>query len=113
MELTINRTKVVLEKGDITHQRTDASVNAANGTLLGGGGVDGANHRAEGKELLDASKRSREDDLGGEKIQTGEAVIRQGYQLAGSNVTHTVGPVWGEDKSDKEQLLKNCYETSL
>lgn len=113
MELTINRTKVVLEKGDITHQRTDAIVNAANGTLLGGGGVDGAIHRAAGEELLDACKRIREDDLGGEKLQTGEAVITQGYQLPASHVIHTVGPVWGGDKSEKEQLLKNCYENSL
>lgn len=113
MELNINQTSIVLKKGDITHQTTDAVVNAANGTLLGGGGVDGAIHRAAGKELLDACKRVREEDLAGEKLQTGEAVITKGYQLPASHVIHTVGPVWGGDKLEKEKLLKNCYVNSL
>lgn len=113
MELKINQTTFVLKKGDITQQTTDAIVNAANGTLLGGGGVDGAIHSAAGQQLLDACKRVREEKLAGNKLPTGEAVITEGYQLPADYVIHTVGPVWGGDKENKEKLLKKCYENSL
>lgn len=113
VELNINQTSIVLERGDITHQTTGAIVNAANGTLLGGGGVDGAIHSAAGKKLLDACKRVREEELDGHKLPTGEAVITEGYQLPADYVIHTVGPVWGGDQEKKEKLLKNCYENSL
>src|SRR5699024_10068757 len=92
---------------------TDGCVYVKNGTLLGGGVVDGAIHSAAGKKLLDACKREREEELDGHKLPTGEAVITEGYQLPADNVIHTVGPVWGEDQEKKEKLLKNCYESYL
>src|SRR5699024_12673610 len=92
---------------------TDGCVYVKNGTLLGGGVVDGAIHSASGKKVLDACKRVREEDLGGHKLPTGEAVITEGYQLPADYVIHTVGPVWGGDQEKKEKLLKNCYENSL
>lgn len=94
-----------LLQGDITHLEVDAIVNAANRSLLGGGGVDGAIHRAAGPELL-AECRS----LGG--CPTGEARITAGYRLPARHVIHTVGPVYGKSDHDA-QLLANCYSHSL
>jgi len=113
MKTEVNGNTLELMTGDITKLDTDAIVNAANGTLMGGGGVDGAIHRTAGKELLEECKQVQENQLKGEKLPTGKAVITGGFNLPAKYVIHTVGPVWNERDQGQEELLANCYRNSL
>lgn len=102
--------QIELLKGDITRLEVDAIINAANTSLLGGGGVDGAIHKAAGKTVLDECYEIR-NRQGGCKV--GAAVITNGGNLFAKKIIHTVGPKWNEGKSNEEEKLRSCYVESL
>lgn len=105
-------TKLDLWVGDITTQETDAIVSAANALLLGGGGVDGAIHRAAGPELLDACKTIKKTLPGG-VLKTGSAVITPGFRLRARHVIHCVGPIYDREGEEAPALLAACYREAL
>jgi O-acetyl-ADP-ribose deacetylase len=109
MEVTIQKTKVSIIQGDITTQATEAIVNAANSSLMGGGGVDGAIHRAGGPAILEECKKivARQG-----RLPTGKAVITTGGNLQAQYVIHTVGPIWHGGGNEAE-LLKSAYHECL
>ncbi|WP_300349365.1 O-acetyl-ADP-ribose deacetylase [Chryseobacterium sp.] len=102
--------KIELIKADITKIKSDAIVNAANSSLLGGGGVDGAIHRAGGNAILEECRKIRNRQG---KCKTGEAVVTTAGNLPAKYVIHTVGPIWNNNEEKCSQLLANCYKNSL
>ena len=110
MEVTVNKIKISAIEGDITRQNTDAIVNAANSGLMGGGGVDGAIHRAGGPAILEECKRivARQG-----RLPTGQAVITTGGNLKARYVIHTVGPVWHGGSGSEAELLRSAYNECL
>ncbi len=104
--------RMTIERGDITTLDVDAIVNAANQRMLGGGGVDGAIHRAAGPKLLEACKQVPEVEPG-VRCPTGQARITPGFDLPADHVIHTVGPVWSGGGSGEADLLAGCYAESL
>ena len=112
IEFIIGKTKIRIVQGDITEQNTDAIVNAANSSLMGGGGVDGAIHRKGGPKILEECKRIRENTWP-DGLPTGKAVITTGGNLKARYVIHTVGPVWHGGKHGERELLAEAYKNSL
>jgi O-acetyl-ADP-ribose deacetylase (regulator of RNase III) len=109
-ELVLKHGKLVLVEGDITKQKVDAIVNAANGSLMGGGGVDGAIHRAGGPAILEECKRIVKK-IG--RLVPGKAVITIGGTLPARHVIHTVGPIWSGGGRQEAETLASCYRESL
>jgi O-acetyl-ADP-ribose deacetylase (regulator of RNase III) len=110
MEVSINQTKLVIIQGDITKQATDAIVNAANSSLMGGGGVDGAIHRAGGPAILEECKKIVAQQG---RLPTGKAVITTGGNLESQYVIHTVGPIWHGGSRNEAELLRSAYYECL
>ncbi len=110
MQVIVNKSKLTLIQGDITRQATDAIVNAANSSLIGGGGVDGAIHRAGGPAILEECKKivARQG-----RLPTGKAVITAGGDLKAKHVIHTVGPIWHGGSRGEADLLASAYRESL
>jgi O-acetyl-ADP-ribose deacetylase len=104
--------RIVIVVGDVTREDVDAIVNAANASLLGGGGVDGAIHRAGGPAILAECRRIREMRYPG-GLPTGEAVITTGGRLKARHVIHTVGPIYGQHAGEEPKLLAKCYENCI
>jgi O-acetyl-ADP-ribose deacetylase (regulator of RNase III) len=112
MEFMFGKTKIRIVQGDITEQDMDAIVNAANSSLMGGGGVDGAIHRKGGPKILEECKKIRETTWP-DGLPTGKAVITTGGNLKARYVIHTVGPVWHGGKHGESELLAETYKNSL
>jgi len=110
VQITVNQAKLSIIKGDITQQATDAIVNAANSSLMGGGGVDGAIHRAGGPAILEECKQivARQG-----RLPTGKAVMTTGGNLKAKHVIHTVGPIWHGGSKGEAELLESAYRESL
>jgi O-acetyl-ADP-ribose deacetylase len=109
-ETIVGNTTLKLLVGDITEQETEAIVNAANSSLMGGGGVDGAIHRAGGPEILEECKKIREKEG---KCPPGKAVITTAGELRASYVIHTVGPIWHGGNNHEDEILASAYHSSL
>lgn len=112
VHFTVGHGRVELVQGNIVHQDTDAIANAANSGLLGGGGVDGAIHRAAGPALLEACKEAKKSLVGG-VLPTGQAVITPGFRLKAKHVIHCVGPVYAREGEQAARLLQSCYRNAL
>jgi O-acetyl-ADP-ribose deacetylase (regulator of RNase III) len=110
MEVMVNKIKISIVQGDITEQDTDAIVNAANSGLMGGGGVDGAIHRAGGPAILEECKKIVAQHG---KLPTGKAVITTGGKLQARYVIHTVGPIWHGGNRNEAELLRSAYDECL
>ena len=110
MEKKVSQTDITLVQGDITQQRVSAITNAANSRLAGGGGVDGAIHRAGGPAIMAECDKIRREQGG---CPTGQAVITTGGDLYADHVIHTVGPIWEGGMSGEPELLASCYRQSL
>ena len=110
VQIAVNKSALTIIQGDITQQATDAIVNAANSSLMGGGGVDGAIHRAGGPAILEECKQivARQG-----RLPAGRAVITTGGNLPAKYVIHTVGPVWHGGDKDEEEILESAYRESL
>jgi len=112
IDISIGKSKIKMVQGDITDQETEAIVNAANPTLMGGGGVDGAIHRKGGSKILEECKKIRKTEWP-EGLPTGKAVITSGGKLKAQYVIHTVGPIWRGGNRDEPRLLSDAYRNSL